>query len=920
MRVSAIVIPTASFVLVGAVTFALTSTPVESELSAAPSSSQESPTPVGVSVPFAFTGDPLIAAQQWVNDDTAARDQASDENVAVGQYEYYLPAAESQPAPTDSESDSDSDSDSVPPGGGAIPLAPSDSAEPAFEGIVDLCTESTDEDWCPEGVGGTILFSLETMPPFDGMVSVNPHHPGTAPYPYYPECASRDLAPGQALVGITVNRPATFEISLSTPRGTGWSERAVSGTTSDEANAAWQAWFDSDEATLTDAEQWIHSCIVVSDLDPGLYEVTAELTDALNDTVTFTYPREGSLSLRVGDATGALPTQERRPTVVTTHNVDRVIVNATYDSTSEWITMRAVRMADGWLGSDVTCRPELAAPSAPLSRDVRLGMPLHLDTIPEGVREADDYPYFPHHDSSTTQEVGLEEGTDYTLCLFWTDTRGGRTEITAVEAIPVSTPEAYRVTVEVSGVFDSWGALNGRDVSTVEVRGGRPAGGVPGALLECREPLTATVPATSGDLWGTSDLTLCSELTGVDGFVRHGGVRISTQVSGASGVSFYGETIALVDPRCPSSDCVPRDSEVAMVPLAEVPIAIAQCRSGYGGGCSTDAPSRSAGYLSVLVHYTHTTGNGLRDFHVGDPQSDDVVPGPVKPSVELVPRTLKRIVTDDLTQGVRVEVDITAYSDATQGVDLQLLPGTPGTDLCLVGAQRELGVAGGSGPVSVSPRGAGVTRTLRGLCAGAAYRLVALDDEGEPIPVLTPGGWDTTTSLPFETDMIEMGVNGRLHSGNPNSGAAQQTVRAGLYMNSPHTEGSLGVRVEPYFDEDDMPSLEDEGYAFNPGRDSACINGPVSPAKFQQAFRDTIMVAHNQPIEIYAIVYYRSNLYNRDAGEYECVSRRGLEMGVEVRAEVTLEELRAGVVLENELDEHRGADPETSIRVRLSSN
>ncbi len=887
MRVLKIALPVAAFLLGVLVAHVVGSPDPPPQPAAAPALAE----PVGVVVPFDFDGDPTAAAAAWVEEDQVRREDASESGIALDTFDMYGAASEDGATATPDAAEGASGGQDTPlpasPAPGDVPLAPGDGVGEVDEPVIDLCASDPTPDYCPDGVAGTVLFTLETPPPFDGMISLTPHYPGTAPYPYYPECEPMDLPTGMVQIGLTVNRPADIELSLHSADAGGWATRNVALTTA-EFDAAWGEWFASDESTHADPEQWMRLCTVVDGLDPGVYEVEATFSDAADSDSSFVYPRDVPLELRVGDPTS----QSRRPTLVVPMNVDRVLVNATLPS-DQWLSTRALPLmaADGPSGG-AACLPEYASTPGAVAAGASSGAPLSETAIPADVREADDYPYLPEHDVAQTHEIFLAEGTDYLLCLYWMDDRDsdsdGRPE--AVEAIPVSTPEAYHPSIELQSAHNTWGAL-GRDVTGAEAYL-PPTGSRPNTA--CAEGVSMNFGAGDTTVWMPGDRALCGDVTGIDQMVRHG-VPVRVELEGVAGDTYGALSRLRIDPRCGDAGCVGRDPQMVMIPLPEIPTDRMMCGSGYGADCDADVPMRSAGQLSAVVYYVHTEGNGARSFRTGQPRYGDTGPGtPEEPYVEVKTSVVERPWRFDATDGVDVTVNVGLHAASPQMVYLHLMSTDPGEALCTIGDTPErVGV-------TINPMGARGERVIRGLCAGASYRVVVTDPTDSIIPVWGDTGWDATRWHDFSLDPLEVPVHGRiLAAANEEYSEYPQTAYSSLSVGP---TGGYDNRLDADVDDDLVASLAAGGWEYDDRRYSAC-GVPDRITRYQREFRDTVSLAHGEPVEIEAFARFRRNKFAEEWGDYTCTPMpswhvQGNPVDVEASALVSIDDLLGGIVLE----------------------
>lgn len=887
MRILKFALPIAAFVLGVLVAHAVRSTEPSAQTDRDPASAAN----VGVVVPFDFEGEASTAAEAWVEEDQTRREQASDSGIALETYEFYAASAGdgSAAAPDAGAAVTEGPDTPLPesPAPGDFPLTPSDGAGGAIEPVIDLCAGDPTPDYCPDGVGGTVLFTLETPPPFDGMISLSPHYPGTAPYPYYPECEPMDLPAGAVQIGVTVNRPADIELALYSVDSGAWRGRTV-GVSTEAQDAAWLEWLESEESTPSDPEQWMTECVLVDSLDPGVYEVEATFSDAADSANSFVYPRDVPLELRVGDPS----TQSRRPTLVVPMNVDRVLINATLPS-DQWLATRALELtAARGPGGGAACLPEYASISGAVAAGAIDGAPLSETVIPAEVREADDYPYLPEHDVAQTHEIFLTEGADYLLCLYWMDDRGSGADSrpVATEAIPVSTPEAYHPSIRIESVHNPWGAL-GRDITGAHAS--LPPIGY-ASNPACAEGISASFGAGDTTVWMPGDRVLCDDVTGVDHMVRHG-LPLHMELEGAHGETYVARSLLRIDPRCSDAGCVDRDPHMMMIPLPDVPTERAMCGSGFGAQCDADVPMRSAGALSAVVTYIHTDGNGATSFRKGQPRYGDTGPRtPAEPYVDVDTAVVERPWQGQVRDGMEVAVTIGLYAGSTRTVYAHLMSADPGEPLCTVSdspLQR---------PVTLSPLGARGEVIFRGLCAGAAYRVVVTDPSDVIIPVWPDTGWDAKRWHNFTLDPLAVPVRGRiLAAANEEYSPGAQTAYSSLAVGPP---GAYDNRLDANVDDDLVERLASGGWHYDDRRYSAC-GAPDRVTRYQREFRDTVSLSHGQPVEIEAFARFRPNSFPDDGADYTCTPMpywylQGSPTDVEAAANVSIDDLLDGVALE----------------------
>ncbi len=883
MRASRIIVPAAAFTLAAAATYGA----VAAAQTAPSPTPTESAAPVGVVAPFPYSGDADAAAQRWVDAHPGTADGTDAEYVA---YAPDVPSpAPSTPASSGATPTPGASGGAEGTGGAALPDSPSGGI-PGDGGVVDLCAGDSPPDYCPDGVGGTVELALDALPPMDGMVTLHPATPGSAPFPYFPECEPSDLAPGDLAVGMTVNRPASIRLTWSRATADGWEPHEVTLVTSGPAEDAWNAWAASDAATPTDPEQWIDVCHVIRGLDPGEYRVQATFTDASDSAQQFTYPSDAPLTARVEDASGSVPGHTRRPTIVLPVGVDRVVVNALAPS-DQYIAMVAVPAGGDNPGEGGTCDASLLDPSHVLAAGDIVGVPLTQETLPDSVVHAPDYPYLPDQNLSLTSDFTLEEGTDYTLCLFWMDTRGDPSDgrPVNVEAIPVNVEDAYRVSLDVVGFYGEDGALDGSTVSGGRVRAIRPGGYLPGSSRECSPGLDVGF-GPGGATWPDADRNLCTDMTGITGIVRYG-IPVDVTLVTPSGDGTRKRSIVRVDPRCHGL-CTPRDPEMVMVPLPEV-------------------DGHATGSLAIRVSYDATEGNGRTHFVVGDPRYGST--GPQTPDYPYVDIATSEPDMDGalaVRNGVDVDVKVRLHhADTRMGLHLSFVSGDPREPLCHVGAAPAPRTFG------LDADGTTWTATYHGLCAGASYRIVVRDNAGDIVPVFGPTGWDTTGGHDFTTDPITLHVHGKISGMRSQDYDYSFTAYSNIWVRSPYSPGAYPRALDSAVDASWVDRLASGGWTMTDDGYSACGSGRAATV-YAKPYTGTIEVVSGQPIRVEAHATYRTNQRDED-GHWTCDVTTGPGYlggnvwNVDAVADVTAEQLLDGVTV------RRDATPEGTTWVQL---
>ncbi len=884
MRASRIIAPAAAFTLAAAASYGAVAT---SQAGSNPTP-KESAAPIGVVAPFPYSGDAGTAAQRWVDSHPAAADGTDAEYVA------YAPAPPS-PAPspgTPAAARASGEAGSA--GAAALPDSPS-GGTPGGGGVVDLCAGDSPPDYCPDGVGGTVELALDALPPMDGMVTLHPAAPGSAPFPYFPECAPGDLPAGDLAVGLTVNRPASIRLMWSRATADGWDTHEATLVTSGPAEDAWNAWAARDSASPTDPEQWIDVCHVIRGLEPGDYRVQATFTDASDSAQFFTYPSDAPLVVRVRDSSGAVPGHTRRPTLVLPDGVDHILVNALAPS-DQYIAMVAEPARGDTPGASGTCDASLLDSALDLPEGAVVGVPLTQETLADSVVDAPDYPYLPNQNLSLTSDFTLETGTDYTLCLFWMDNRGdpGHARPVAVEAIPVSIPEAYHVSLDVVGFYGEDGALDGSTVSAGRVRAIRPGGFLPGSSTECSGGLDVGF-GPRGATWPDSDRNLCTDMTGIWGIIRFG-IPVDVTLVNASGDGSHQRSLIRIDPRCHGA-CAPRDPEMVMVPLPEV-------------------DGHATGSLAVRVSYAAAASNGRTHFVVGEPRFGST--GPQTPDYAYVDiATTQPDMGSALAIRNGVDVDVSVrlhHVDSPMALHLSFVSGDPSEPLCHVGAAPA--------PRSLRVTADDTIRTLHyhGLCAGVPYRIVVRDDAGEPVPVFGPTGWDTTDGHDFTTDPITLHVTGMISGMRSQGYDYSFTAYSNLWVRSPYAPGAYPLALDSAVDGSWVDQLGMHGWTMTEDGYSACGSGRAATI-YAKPYTGTIEVVSGQPIRVEGHATYRTNQRDED-GHWTCDVTTAAGYGggnvwnVDAVADITPEQLLDGVTVR----EDATADGETWVQFEIRGN
>jgi len=487
---------------------------------------------------------------------------------------------------------------------------PSDSP-PATEVALDECADGG--EGCPEGVGGTILLAIREIPPLAGIASFNPPETRSNPYSWSPQCPAVDVPGGSAYFGFATTRPAVIEFRYRAypwSRGAYFAEGELEFVTPDEAEGRWHDWIADDTAPSNDPRSWITHCILIPDLPPASdYVAFITYRDKYDGSVTAANWQR-PVPFEVADDRGFVPGERRRPTFLLGFGIDDLRVGVTRTPEQR---VEAVALAGGEPGDCNTGGDEASI----LFGDGIRGRVLTETEIPREERTDPAYPYLPDHSVSTVLQVGLQEGTDYLLCLYWIGPGATFDPATVeiAEEVPVSTPEAHRPRFRFHGVTELFG-----EIDTARV-----------GVWPCA-PFDIEVGGFSGgdSRMFPEPVTICTaeqDLTRLDrGIVVGTHVHDTFEDRWVSRERFIRTSLECDGP------CRLRMPELALIPLPEVPTERRLCGSGFGGGCEGEVPMRSAGFAVFEIQYIDVPGNGLARWSIGE--AAEFVDTPTQPEGE----------------------------------------------------------------------------------------------------------------------------------------------------------------------------------------------------------------------------------------------------------------------------------------------
>ncbi len=627
---------------------------------------------------------------------------------------------------------------------------PGDPSSTPDDPMIDTCIDGG--EGCPEGVSGTIL-ALRSLPALAGVTEFRPAPPGAGVATWSPECPSRDLEEGVADFGIATNRPATITFEYRTRE---WRERegaipwtTVEITTPTDAEAAWNDWVADDAATADDPRSWIQHCLRLDDLPPrGDYQARVTYTDKYGvDTasdfrslIPFFVPAEGGLE----------PGAQRRPTTVVPSGLTELLIGVTRTPDQEVA---------------VSARPGRDPASCTIAGDERslfagdgtVQGRIVADTAIDSIVLGDPaYPYLRDHSRSVVAALDLDEGSEYVACVYWLadgpafDPR--RVEL--AETVLVATPEAYRPTVVLQSVRDL-----APDVDEVIVR----VAGCGVQFFDLTDP-GSTATDRVGNLQTIGpEVELCTFAGGLTTIERRG-IRVDTTAVTSDGRSHQGGAYIRTAVSCRSSECRPRLSEIAMVPLPDVPGDSGGCGSGFGTGCLRDG-TRTAGQAIFELRFDGSSGSGLSRWRIGTPAPFTDAPPALSEQPQVAMTTRIDFIDGDPTSGARADITATADRPVTFAVTAIVATATEGD--CPLG------------PVEL-PRSSTLSPThsfsLRPLCIGTVYNVTieAFDADGRAAevvgerPLTLPNQFEVwIPSLEVRTDIsvtVTAPDDGRSHS------------------------------------------------------------------------------------------------------------------------------------------------------------
>jgi hypothetical protein len=607
---------------------------------------------------------------------------------------------------------------------------PSDTP-PASDAALDECADGG--EGCPEGVGGTILLAIREIPPLAGIASFNPPETRSSPYGWSPECPPMGVPGGSAYFGFATSRPAVIEFRYRAypwSRGAYLAEGELEFVTPDDAEGPWNDWIADEAAPSDDPRSWITHCILIPDLPPASDYVTfVTYRDKYDGSVTaFNWQRP--VPFEVADSRGFVPGEQRRPTFLLGFGIDdlRVGVTRTPEQRVEAVALPRGEPGDCNTGGDEG--------SIILGDGIR-GRVMSETEIPREELTDPTYPFFPDHSVSTVLRVGLQEGTDYLLCLYWLGpgTSFDAAVVEIAEEVAVSTPEAYRPRFRFHGVTELFG-----EIDAVRV-GIWPCGVTEFSLGPIRLGESQMFP---------EPVTMCTaeeDLTRLDRGIEIGAhIHDSFEDRWVSGGRFVRTNLECDGP------CRLRLPEMALVPLPEVPTERRLCGSGFGGGCDGEVPMRSAGFAVIEIQYIDVPGNGLARWSIGEAaEFEDTPTQPEGETPRLDPQVSYELISHPISGAA---ADITVVADRPVTLSASIIEGPD----CGLGA-----------PSEYSSETLATTHTFRiaPLCLGNAYELevVAFDGAGAqgtvvmralgelgPIrPMVVPPLWtflDITVTIP----------------------------------------------------------------------------------------------------------------------------------------------------------------------------
>jgi hypothetical protein len=530
---------------------------------------------------------------------------------------------------------------------------PSDADSTPDDPVIDSCVDGGES--CPDGISGTIL-AIRALPTFAGVTEFRPAPPGAGFATWSPVCPGRDPEEGVADFGIATNRPATITFEYRTRE---WreSEGAIPWTTVEittpaEAETAWNSWVADDDAAADDPRVWIQHCFRLDDLPPrGDYQARVTYADKYGTDTARNFRR--LIPFFVPTERGLEPGTQRRPTTVLPNGLTELVIGVTRTPDQEVV---------------VTARPGRDPATCTIAGDERSlftgdgtvrGRLVSDTAIDPSTLEDPAYPYLRDHSRSVVAALDLNEGTEYVSCIYWlTDGPAFDPQrVELAESIVVASPEAYRPTVVLRSVRDL-----APDVDQVIVQ-----------VADCGiQSYDLTDPGTTAtDRTGSLQtigpaLELCTFADGLTTIDRRG-IRVDTTAVTSDGRSHRGGAYIRTTVSCRSSECRRRPSELAMVPLPDVPGDSGGCGSGFGTGCLSDG-TRIAGQAIFELTFDGSPGSGLTRWRIGSPTPFADAPPPLADQPQVATTTTIEIIDGDPTSGARAEVTATADRPVTFAV------------------------------------------------------------------------------------------------------------------------------------------------------------------------------------------------------------------------------------------------------------
>ena len=634
----------------------------------------EEPVPAVVPIEVAPDDDVAALAVEYTEQDLAGRTIASEIEVPLDPG----PPGPAESAPVagtggtpDHEADPDTgeitETEPPPPADdGTLPAeegtpipeyAPPGEDEPAEEVAIDECADAEDGS-CPDGVGGTILAAIRGVPPLAGYTAFDPPSEPDDFYVWRPTCPEIEVPAGAAYFGASLSRPATATVRYRAGRWTG-SSYEVEGThtfsTTEAEEAGWYEWLEDETLPDNDPRAWISHCFLIEDLPPRSdYIAFVDYAAKDDPSITATnWPHR--IDFAVVNERGVVPGAQRRPTFLFGHGIDELFIGVTAEPGH---TFHGIAIENGTPGACDTGGDE----STVLGRTdvIRSRRVSDVEISPE-VLEDPGYSYLPSHSRSIVHRMNLTEGTDYALCLYWTEagTTFDRRVVDISEEVFVSTPEAYRPRVLFHGVTGLFGEIDQVNL----------------LVDDCgyeEHPLDMPFRAGDDQLFD-EPIELCTASTELTALDR--GIRVMTVVHDTFEDSWpRGGRFIRTDLECDVAPCLLRLPEMAMIPLPEIPTERRLCGTGFGGGCEGEVPMRSAGFAVVEVQFVRTPGNGLTEWSIGDvAEFEDTTPPPGEGAPKLDVDVSYSLVGHP-NQGAVADVTITADREVTFSAGLRNSP------------------------------------------------------------------------------------------------------------------------------------------------------------------------------------------------------------------------------------------------------